>query len=234
LTIEGEYYGIDAWKNSCCHRGQPRLRQGYCPGAGRSRDHGRIDFLVNNAWGGYEIMVDFDPFWKIPLKHWDLMFTAGVRSHMLSSRFAVPLMIPQKKGLIVNTTAPVRGRYHGNVFYDTAKTAVNRMCMGMAHDLRTHGIAVIALAPGWMRTERVLQAMNTDEDNWTKVPEMEKTESPQYAGRAVLALAADEKVMEKTGQMHDVADLAREYGFKDIDGRQVPPIRELYPEYFAE
>ena len=100
------------------------------------REHGRIDVLVNNAWGGYEMKVDFSTFWEIPLRHWELMFTAGVRSHMVTSRFALPLMLPPRRGLIVNTTAPIREKYLGNVFYDVAKTAINRMALGMAHDLR--------------------------------------------------------------------------------------------------
>jgi NAD(P)-dependent dehydrogenase (short-subunit alcohol dehydrogenase family) len=198
------------------------------------REHGHVDVLVNNAWGGYELQVDFSPFWDIPLRHWDLMFTAGVRSHMLSSRFALRLMLLRRGGLIVNTTAAVGEKYLGHVFYDVAKTAVNRMSLGMAQDLREHGIAVVALAPGWMRTEKMLEVFGADDRNWGDVPGLVKTESTEYAGRAVVALATDPDVMEKSGRLLEVADLAREYNFTDIDGRQVPPFRELFPELFSD
>lgn len=198
------------------------------------QEHGRIDILVNNAWGGYEMKVDFSPFWEISLQHWELMFRAGVRSHMVTSRFALPLMLPHRQGLIVNTTAGIRDKYLGNVFYDVAKTAINRMALGMAHDLRKYDVAVVALAPGWMRTEKVLEALKTDEQNWDKVPDLKKTESTQYVGRAVVALATDPNVMQKSGQLVEAADLAREYGFADIDGRQVAPFRELFPELFQD
>lgn len=198
------------------------------------QEQGRIDLLVNNAWGGYEIMVGFDKFWEIPMEHWRLMFRAGVRSHMATARLALPLMLPHGRGLIVNTTSPVGARYHGNVFYDVAKTAVNRMAFAMAHDLREHGIAVIALAPGWMRTEKVLDHFKTDEANWHTVADLEKTHSVEYTGRAVAALAADAEVMQRSGQILEVADVARAYGFTDTDGRQVPPFRELFPELFEE
>lgn len=187
------------------------------------QEQGRIDLLVNNAWGGYEMPLDFSPFWKIPLRHWELMFTAGVRSHMVTSRFALPLMLPHRHGLIVNTTAKMADSYLGGLFYDVAKTAVNRMALGMAHDLRKYHIAVVALSPGWMRTEKVLEHFKTDEQNWHKVPDLRKTESTQYIGRTVVALATDPNVVQKSGHLLEVGDLARAYGFTDIDGRRVPP-----------
>ncbi|MFQ5676612.1 MAG: SDR family NAD(P)-dependent oxidoreductase, partial [bacterium] len=119
------------------------------------------------------------------------MFTAGVRSHMVTSRFALPLMLPHRQGLIVNTPASIGHKYHGSLFYDVAKTAMNRMAFAMAHDLRTYNIAVVALAPGWMRTEKVLEIFKTDNQNWHKVPELKTTESTHYLGRAVVALAFD-------------------------------------------
>ena len=103
--------------------------------------------------------------------------------------------------------------------YDVSKTAINRMAYCMAHDFRKHKVGVIALSPGWMRTEKVLEHFKTDERNWQQVADLKKTESTQYIGRAVVALATDPNVLKKSGQFLEVADLAREYGLTDIDGR---------------
>ena len=189
------------------------------------RDHDRIDILVNNAWGGHESFDGvFDaPFWEHPLAHWDTMFDRGVRNHVLASRHAAPLMVRQRAGLIVTTTFHDRGRYlRGNLFYDLAKATMNRLAFAMAQELRPHGVASLAVTPGWMRTEFVLLGHQTDEARWQERPALARTESPRYLGRAVAALAADPAVLAKSGGVHRVADLAREYGFSDIDGRQVP------------
>jgi NAD(P)-dependent dehydrogenase (short-subunit alcohol dehydrogenase family) len=188
------------------------------------KESGRLDLLVNNAWGGHECFTGvFEaPFWEHPLGQWDAMFDRGVRNHLLASRFAAPLMLAQKRGLIVTTTFWDRDRYmRGNLFYDLAKAAMNRLAFGMAEELRPHGVTSLALSPGWMRTEFVLAGHQTDEAHWRDVPALARTESPRYLGRAVAALAADPKVISKSGKVHRVADLAREYGFTDIDGRQV-------------
>lgn len=187
-------------------------------------EQGRIDLLVNNAWGGHESFDGvFDaPFWKHPLSHWDAMMDRGVRHHLLASRAAAPLMVAQGRGLIVATTFWDRDRYlRGNLFYDLAKSAINRLAFGVAEELRPHGVASLALSPGWMRTEFVLAGHHTDEAHWREVPALARTESPRYLGRAVAALAADRDVMARSGRVHRVAELAREYGFTDIDGRQV-------------
>lgn len=190
------------------------------------QEQGRLDLLVNNAWGGYEQYDSntFDsPFWEQPLRHWHGMFTAGVRSQLVTSRFAAPLMLPQRQGLIVNSTAGDRGKYLGNLFYDVAKNAIVRMAKGMAIELRSYNIAAVSLCPGFMRTEKVLTHYKTDEQHWQTIPDLEKTESPQYIGRAVAALAADPNVMQKSGSTLTVGELAQEYGFTDIDGRYIPP-----------
>lgn len=190
------------------------------------REQPRLDLLVNNAWGGHE---SFDgvfeaPFWEHPLEHWDSMFDRGVRNHLLASRAAAPLFVRQKRGLIVSTTYWDRDRYlRGNLYYDLAKAALNRLAFGVAEELRPHGVASLAVSPGWMRTEFVLLGHETDEAHWRERPALASTESPRYLGRAVAALAADSNVMDKTGKVHRVGDLAREYGFTDIDGRQVAP-----------
>ena len=188
------------------------------------RDEDHLDLLVNNAWGGHEHFTGvFEaPFWEHPLEQWDAMFDRGVRNHLLASRHAAPIMVNQRRGLIVTTTFWDRDRYlRGNLFYDLAKAAMNRLAFGMAEELRPHGVASLALSPGWMRTEFVLAGHKADESNWRQHPSLARTESPRYIGRAVAALAGDPRVLEKSGRVHRVADLAREYGFTDIDGRQV-------------
>ena len=189
-------------------------------------EQGRLDILVNNVWGGYE---DYDgetfdaPFWEQPPWRWDKMFTGGVRAHFTASRLAAPLLIAAGRGLIVNTTFWDRDNYLGSLPYDLAKTAINRMAYGMALALRAHNVASVALSPGWMRTEAVLRHTNTDEAFWRANPDLARTESPFYIGRAVAALAADPDVIAKSSQTLTVGALAREYGFTDVDGRQPPP-----------
>lgn len=190
------------------------------------RDEGRLDLLVNNAWGGHECFngVFEAPFWEHALGQWDAMFDRGLRNHLVSSRCAAPLLVRQRHGLIVTTTFWDRDRYlKGNLLYDLAKSGMNRLAFGMAEELRPHGVASIAVSPGWMRTEFVLAGHHADENNWTERPSLARTESPRYLGRAVVALAADRDVLNKSGRVLRVADLAREYGFTDIDGRQVEP-----------
>lgn len=190
------------------------------------QDHGRLDLLVNNAWGGHE---SFDavfqaPFWERPMRHWDTMFDRGVRNHLLASRCAAPLFIRQQRGLIVTTTFWDRDRYMaGNLFYDLAKASMTRLAFGMAQELRPHHVASVAVSPGWMRTEFVLAGHQTDEAHWQERPALARTESPRYLGRAVAALARDPEVMARSGRVLRVGDLAKEYGFTDIDGRVVPP-----------
>jgi NAD(P)-dependent dehydrogenase (short-subunit alcohol dehydrogenase family) len=186
------------------------------------QEQGRLDLLVNNVWGGYE---HFDwsrfvaAFWEQPRRHWSGMFESGVRAYLVATQLAVPLMLPNRRGLIIHTTAWDRDKYLGNLFYDVAKAAVNRMAPGMARELQAYNVVVVALAPGFVRTERVLAAFA----GAGRVPE--NLESPEYIGRAVVALAMDANVMARSGRVLTVGQLAAEYGFTDIDGRQLPPFQ---------
>lgn len=186
-------------------------------------EHGRLDLLVNNAWGGYEGYDEtFDaPFWEQPISRFDNMFTAGVRSHLVTTRYALPLMFQQRRGLVINTTLEMDPTFYDMaLFYRTTKLAINYMNFGMAHDLYQRSgypIAVIALAPGWMRTEEVMEMFRKG----VYTPDqLRETESTEYIGRAVVALATDPHVLDKSGKTLRTRDLAREYGFTDIDGRQ--------------
>lgn len=187
-------------------------------------ERGRLDLLVNNAWAGYEAheFATFTaPFWEQPLEErWRAMFEGGVRTHFVASRHAAALMRERRAGLIISTVAWAFGAYLGNLFYDVAKAAIIRMVFGMATELRPDNVAAVALAPGFMRTERVLAAHEAQPFD------LSATESPEYLGRAVLYLAADPDVLaSKTGQVLTVGNLAREYGFHDIDGSQPEPFR---------
>lgn len=190
----------------------------------RVRDErGRLDLLVNNAWGGYEgyDTATFDaPFWEQPVEpRWQGMFVAGVRAQLLASRCAAPMMIAARRGLIVGTVAWAFERYLGNLWYDVAKAAIIRAAAGMATELRPHGVSAVALAPGFMRTERVLAA------HAAHPFDLSVTESPAYLGRAIAALAADPEVARHSGRLLTVGELAREYGFTDVDGTQPAPFR---------
>jgi NAD(P)-dependent dehydrogenase (short-subunit alcohol dehydrogenase family) len=190
------------------------------------QEQARLDILVNNVWGGYEQdpAGDFGvPFWEQPLWRWNAMFVAGVRAHYTASHFAAPLMLPQRRGLIVNTTFWDRGRYFAPLSYYLAKSTINQMVYGMAEELRQHSVAAVALSPGWMRTEAVMA--DIPPNGRPTAEQWEQTESVEYVGRAVAALAADPQVMDRTGQVLTVGDLARAYGFTDVDGRQVAPFQ---------
>ena len=187
------------------------------------QEHGRLDILVNNAWGGYEEhdgITEARPFWELSLLRWNKMLTVGVWSHMVSSYFAAPLIVPQCQGLIVNTTLETKDYHGGWLFYYTTKSTINCMTSAMAQDLCPFNVAVVGLSPGWIRTEAVMagkppHTLPTSET-------VHETESVEYVGRAVAALAADPDVMEKTGHILQTRELGREYGFTDINGRQPP------------
>jgi NAD(P)-dependent dehydrogenase (short-subunit alcohol dehydrogenase family) len=174
--------------------------------------------MVNNAWGGYQNNnLRSAPFWEQEMFRWDNMYRVGVRSHLLGSRLAAQMMVPRRQGLIVNTTVIMQDEYPGDgcLFYYAAKHATNRMVSAMAVDLRRHNIPLIGLASGWMRGEA---SMPGPED-------FHKTESPEYSGRAVVAMATDPHIMARSGRVYETADLGQEYEFVDIDGRQLPPFR---------
>jgi NAD(P)-dependent dehydrogenase (short-subunit alcohol dehydrogenase family) len=191
------------------------------------RDRGRLDLLVNNAWGGHESfsMASLDqPFWEQTLDHWPAMFDHGVRNHLVACQLTAPLFIRQGRGLIVTTTYWDRDRYiKGNLFYDVAKAAMNRLMFAVAEELRPHHVAAVAVSPGWMRTEIILAAMGATEETWQDHPPLARTESPRYLGRAVAALAADPDVLGRSGRVLYAGELAVEYGFTDVDGRVIPP-----------
>jgi NAD(P)-dependent dehydrogenase (short-subunit alcohol dehydrogenase family) len=190
------------------------------------QEDGRLDVLVNNAWGGYEHHDHSTftvPFWEQPRTRWDAMFTAGVRAHLVMSQLAAPLLMARSEGgrpgLIASTIAWAFGRPLGNAVYDVAKAALVRLAYVMADELRERRVAAVAIAPGFVRTERVMAAH-------AAYPfDLSGTESPEYFGRAVAALAGDPDLMLRTGEVLTAGDLARAYGFTDVDGSQPEAFR---------
>ncbi|MHA1611261.1 MAG: SDR family NAD(P)-dependent oxidoreductase [Promethearchaeota archaeon] len=196
-------------------------------------EQSRLDILVNNTWGGYmgehgnlDIdTVDFSRnFWEQPLWRWDKMFNTGPRAHFIASSLAAPLMINQKAGLIVTSSFWDDYKYLSNLPYDLVKTCKNRMAFGMAIELQTHNVAAITLGLGWIRTEHLQRLFDIDDQNYKEKKGFSLTESTRFAGRAVVALASDENIIDHSGKILTTAEIARMYGFKDLDGTQ--------PEYF--
>ena len=185
-----------------------------------SEQRGRLDLLVANAWGGYEIEADFGaPFWEQPLRRWDAMFTAGLRTQFAAARAAAPAMVANKHGLIVVTGGTdLEDFYLGNVPYDVVKAAASRLVVGLARELRPHGAGAVGVYPGFTRTEAVVEAFA--EHGAEPPPE---THSPEFVGRAIAALLADPERLALSGTGAQAATLARRYGFADVDGRAIAP-----------
>jgi dehydrogenase/reductase SDR family protein 1 len=156
------------------------------------------------------------PFWEQPLWRWDGMFGAGVRAHYRASQLAAPAMVAQRRGLIVNISFWAAQKHVGNVAYGVSKAATDKLTADMAHELRAYGVAVVSLYPGLVRTEKVMEAAA-----WI---DLSNSESPEFVGRAVSALASDPDVLRHTGRVLVAAQLAAEYGFTDVDGKTPRPL----------
>lgn len=203
----------------CDHRDDSQVESVFQKIAKESR---KIDLLVNNAWAGYENMREgsrftyFKPFWEQPFWRWDAMFHSGVRAAYTSSALAARLMTKKKRGLIVNISFWSAQVYMSNTQYGVSKAAVDKMSAYMAHELKKFNVAVVSLYPGLVRTESVMKnARHFD---------MSNSESPQFIGRVIAALAADPDIMKKSGKVLVAAQEALEYGIQDIDGRQPRPL----------
>ncbi|MGL4439525.1 MAG: SDR family NAD(P)-dependent oxidoreductase [Bosea sp. (in: a-proteobacteria)] len=193
------------------------------------RRFGRIDVLVNAVWGGNE---GFDgtrhadgaqfgtAFWRRGAASLGHALESGLYAAYLTSRAVAPAMVSAKRGLIVSVSFDTGPGYLGDVVYDVAKASMNRLALAMAHDLKPHGVTSLALSPGFVRTERVVDAGQAEE----------ATETPRYAGRAVAALAADPDVARFAGQILHAADVARDYHFTDDDGSQPTRFTAAYEE----
>lgn len=183
---------------------------------------GGIEILVNNVWGGYERMIEAGsftwpvPFWEQPLWRWDAMFSAGVRAHYQASQLAAPAMIAKRRGLIVNISFWAAQKHIGNVAYGVSKAATDKLTLDMATELKAHGVTVVSLYPGLVRTEKVMEA--------AQYLDLSNSESPEFIGRAIASLAADPDLLRYTGKVLVAASLAEEYGFTDTDGKTPRPL----------
>jgi NAD(P)-dependent dehydrogenase (short-subunit alcohol dehydrogenase family) len=185
-------------------------------------DHGRLDVLVNDISEGE--LHDWKPFWKVSLDKGFRALRQGVHSHIITSHYAAPLMIAKGRGLIVEVGDGDMLGYRQTLFLDLVKVNVSRLAYAMAEELKPHGVAALAITPGFLRSEMMLEHFGVTEANWRdgakKDPNFIASETPFFVGRAIAALAADPHVLEKSGGLYSSWGLAREYGFTDIDGSQ--------------
>ena len=206
--------------------------------AGIKRRHKSLDILVNDVWGGDAITEWGKKFWTVNLDNGLGMLKQAIHSHIITSHFAVPLMLGRPGGIILEITDGDSFYYRGNIFYDLVKISVIRLAFAMDRELHKRDIVSVALTPGFLRSERVLEHFGVSEANWKEAGKKSKnkdrnsanqndapndflmSESPRYVGRAVAALAADPNVKEKSGRVFSSWALAREYGFTDLDGTQ--------------
>lgn len=183
-----------------------------------------LDLLVNSAWGGYERMVEDGrftwtaPFWEQPMHRWTSMMDAGVRAAFVASAHAARVMVPARRGLIVNISFWAAQKYVGNAIYGIAKAATDKLTADTARELRPHDVAVVSLYPGMVRTEAVLAAA---EGGWL---DLSNSESPEFIGRVIDALSRAKRTIERSGQVLVAAAVARELGIADVDGRQPIPL----------
>ena len=187
-------------------------------------EQGRLDVLVNDVWGGDALTEWGKPFWELSIDKGFTMLGQAVNSHILTSRYGAPLMVEQNRGLIVEITDGDFLGYRGNLFYDLVKVGVIRLAYTMSLDLEGHDVTAVAVTPGFLRSEAMLDHFGVTEANWEDAaqadPHFSQSETPAFVGRAVAALAADPMVHRKKGRAWGSWTLAKEYGFVDEDGRK--------------
>ncbi|MEU7380400.1 SDR family oxidoreductase [Streptomyces sp. NPDC042207] len=200
-----------------------------------AREQGRLDVLVNDIWGAEHLFAWDTPVWEHDLDKGLRLLRLAVETHAITSHHALPLMLRHPGGLVVEMTDGTaeynRDTYRVNFFYDLAKASVLRMAFALGHELGPRGATAVALTPGWLRSELMLDHFGVREDNWRdaleKVPHFAISETPRFAGRAVAALAADPEVARWNGRSLSSGGLARVYGFTDLDGSRPDAWRYL-------
>ncbi|CAL9358969.1 SDR family oxidoreductase [Streptomyces collinus] len=198
-------------------------------------EQGRLDVLVNDIWGGEMLFEWESPLWEHDLDNGLRLLRLAVETHAVTSHHALPLLLRNPGGLVVEVTDGTADynaeNYRVNFFYDLAKASVLRMAFALGHELGPRGATAVALTPGWLRSEIMLDGFGVSEDNWRdaleRVPHFAISESPHYVGRAVAALAADADVARWNGQSLSSGGLAQVYGFTDLDGSRPDAWRYL-------
>lgn len=187
-------------------------------------DHGRLDLLVNDIWGGDALTEWGKKFWEVDVQQGFRMVERAVHTHVITSRHGVPLMLEGEDGLVVEVTDGAFAGYRGQLFYDLCKMAAIRLAYGMSVELADTRVTALALTPGFLRSESVLAHFGVAEENWqdavAKDPFFAASETPLLVGRAIAALATDPEVRRYAGQVLTCWDLARHYDLRDADGRQ--------------
>jgi NAD(P)-dependent dehydrogenase (short-subunit alcohol dehydrogenase family) len=192
-------------------------------------ESGRLDVLVNDIWGGELLFEWSSPVWEHDLENGLRILRLAIDTHLITSHFALPLLIRQPGGLVVEMTDGTReynaDHYRLSIFYDLAKTSVIRLAFAQAQELAPHVCTAVALTPGWMRSEMMLEHFGVTESNWRDGAAVNPhfaaiSETPRFVGRAVAALAADPDLQRRNGGSFSSGGLAREYGFTDLDGSQ--------------
>jgi NAD(P)-dependent dehydrogenase (short-subunit alcohol dehydrogenase family) len=189
-------------------------------------EQGRLDVLINDVWGSEYLMEWNVPVWEHSLEKGFRMLRLAIDTHITTSHFALPLLIKNEGGLVVEMTDGTAEynaeNYRVSLFYDLAKTAVIRLAWSQSRELAPHGCTAVALTPGWLRSEIMLETFGVDESNWqdatARVPHFAISETPRYVGRAAAHLAADPEVARWNGRSFSSGGLAKEYGFTDLDG----------------
>jgi NAD(P)-dependent dehydrogenase (short-subunit alcohol dehydrogenase family) len=189
-------------------------------------EHGRLDVLVNDIWGAEHLFEWNTPVWEHDLENGLRLLRLAIDTHLITSHYALPLLVRRPGGLVVEVTdgtaAYNADHFRVNLFYDLAKTSVTRIAWGLAQELRSHEGTAVALTPGWMRSEQMLENHGVSESNWRDATERSPhfciSESPRYVGRAVAALAGDAELSRWNAQSLSSGQLAQVYGFTDLDG----------------
>ena len=188
------------------------------------RKHKRLDILVDSVAGEDPMMGQWGNFWQADLKNADAIFRQALTSHIITAKHAAPIMIRKRRGLIVEVTENDLLAAGGNPMSQSVKAALKVLALNWAAELKPHGVVILAITPGFLRSESMLQGLGVTEANWRdagkKDPNFLESESPLYVGRAVAALAGDPKILEQTGQLLSSWEVARRYGFTDYDGRR--------------
>lgn len=190
--------------------------------------NGQLDVLVNNIWGGEKLTEWGKPFWEHSLSKGLLMQERAVKAHLITSHYGAPLLVKRRKGLIIEVTDGIDYRYRGSLFYSLAKISPIHLAAAMAADLKPYDVTAVAVTPGFLRSEEMLEHFEVTEETWLDAvhggkPDAEhfsQSETPFFVGRGIAALAASSDLLERSGQVFPSWQLSDEFGITDVDGRQ--------------